>query len=102
MLSDLSTATRAISRLESLGLAERSNNGDDRRVVLARATKLGSNTINRVIRRRALGMERLLESFDQQERELLADQLEGFVDSIDRLVAELSQETTERSRRRNA
>jgi DNA-binding MarR family transcriptional regulator len=89
---DPSTATRAVSRLERLGLAERSHGDDDGRVVIAKATAAGRRTIQRVVRLRAIGMERLLEPFDQAEREQLAEYFERFVESIDRLVAELARE----------
>jgi DNA-binding MarR family transcriptional regulator len=86
---DPSTATRAIDRLERLGLAQRVQTDDDRRFVQARITQEGSRTIRRVARLRALGIERLLEPFDEHEREQFAEYLERFVASIDRLVEEL-------------
>ena len=92
MRVDPSTATRAINRLEKLGLAERSVDPDDRRVVVARPTPTGRRMIKRVTTLRALGMQRLLEPFDESERQEFAEYLERFVDSIDRLVAELARE----------
>ncbi len=89
---DPSTATRAVDKLQRLGLAERSGGDTDRRVVLASATVAGRRTIRRVTRLRALGMERLLEPFDDDEREQFAEYLERFVRSIDHLVTELAQE----------
>lgn len=89
---DPSTATRAVDKLQRLGLAERSGGGTDRRVVVATATAAGRRTIRRVTRLRALGMERLLEPFDDDERERFAEYLERFVRSIDQLVTELAQE----------
>ena len=91
MRVDPSTATRAVDRLQRLGLAQRVQQDDDRRYVLARATPEGIRTIRRVARLRALGMQRLLESFDENEREEFAAYLERFVDSIDRLVEELDE-----------
>jgi DNA-binding MarR family transcriptional regulator len=90
---DPSTATRAVDRLQRLGLAERVQQDDDRRYVLARATPEGIRTIRRISRLRALGMQRLLETFDDDEREQFASYLERFVDSIDRLVEELADGT---------
>lgn len=87
---DPSTATRAINRLEQLGLAERTRADGDQRVVIARATSQGRRTIERVTRLRALGMERLLDPFDQTERAQFADYLERFAASIDQLVVELT------------
>jgi DNA-binding MarR family transcriptional regulator len=89
---DPSTATRAVNRLQQLGLAERSKNGDDRREVIATATASGRRMINRVTTLRTLGMQRLLEPFDEAEREQFAEYLERFVGSIDELVAELARD----------
>ena len=92
MRIDPSTATRAVSRLERLGLAERVTDTNDRRVVVAQATATGRRMIGGVTTRRAIGMQRLLEPFDATEREELANYLERFVGSIDRLVDELARE----------
>jgi len=100
MRVDPSAATRAIDRLERMGLAERSAADDDRRVVVARVTRDGARTVARVTRRRAAGMERLLDRFDPGERRAFADQLERFVAAIDRLNADLAAEAVERRRRR--
>ncbi len=89
---DPSTATRAVNRLQQLGLAERSKNGNDRREVIATATAAGRRMINRVTTLRTLGMQRLLEPFDEAEREQFAEYLERFVGSIDQLVAELARD----------
>ena len=89
---DPSTATRAVNRLQQLGLAERSKNGNDRREVIATATASGRRMINRVTTLRTLGMQRLLEPFDEAEREQFAEYLERFVGSIDELVAELARD----------
>ncbi len=87
---DPSTATRAVARLEQLGLAERSHDPDDRRVVLARPTALGRRTINSMLVRRSVGMERLLETFTDEEQEQFAEYLERLVGAVDGLVAELN------------
>jgi DNA-binding MarR family transcriptional regulator len=65
---DPSTATRAVARLEQLGLAERTRDPDDRRVVLARPTGLGRRTVSSMLVRRSIGMERLLETFTDDEQ----------------------------------
>ena len=88
---DPSTATRAVGRLEQLGLAERVPAAGDRRVVLARITERGRRTLHRVTELRSVGLERLLEPFTPDERAELADYLDRFVASIDRVVAELSE-----------
>jgi DNA-binding MarR family transcriptional regulator len=89
---DPSTATRAITRLERHGLAERVAVEDDKRIVTARATALGRQKVKQVGRLRAVGMQRLLEPFEPEERRQFADYLERFVGSIDDLVAELERE----------
>ncbi len=90
MRVDPSTATRAVDRLQRVGLAERVMAGDDRRVVVARLTSLGRSTFERIRRQRAAGIELLLEPFTAAEREQLADLLERFVVSIDRVAADLA------------
>lgn len=89
---DPSTATRAIERLERHGLAERVAVEDDKRIVTARATDEGQRMAKQVSRLRAIGMERLLEPFDEAEREQFAEFLGRFVASIDDLVATLERE----------
>lgn len=86
---DPSTATRAVARLEGHGLAERAAGAGDRRVVLVRATPAGRQMMTRINKRRATGMERLLVTFDEAEREQFAAYLERFVRSVDELIAEL-------------
>ena len=88
-----STATRAVNRLQQLGLAERAASTEDRRVVVAQATTTGRRMVRRVSTGRAVGMERLLEPFDEDEREQFAQYLERFVISIDRLVEEIARQT---------
>lgn len=88
-----STATRAVNRLQQLGLAEREASMEDRRVVVAQATTTGRRMVRRVSTGRAVGMERLLEPFDEDEREQFSQYLERFVISIDRLVEEIARQT---------
>jgi DNA-binding MarR family transcriptional regulator len=86
---DPSTATRAVDRLERHGLAERIAVEDDKRIVTARATAEGQRVVAKVSKLRSIGMQRLLEPFDEDERRQFAELLERFVGSIDDLVAEL-------------
>jgi DNA-binding MarR family transcriptional regulator len=88
MRVDPSTATRAITRLERLGLAERCVDPTDHRGVIARATPLGERTVRGILARRATGMERLLEPFSREDRLQFAEYLERLVASIDRVVSE--------------
>ena len=90
---DPSTATRAVGKLEAVGFAERTADAGDRRVVVVRVTALGRRTIDDMLVRRSLGMERLLETFSTTEREQFAEYLERLVAGIDQLVAELGAAT---------
>ena len=58
----------------------------------ARATAEGRRTVKHASQLRTIGMQRLLEPFDDDEREQFAEFLERFVGSIDDLVAELAHE----------
>lgn len=89
---DPSTATRAVDRLERHGLAERSVDDQDRRIVIARTTEEGRTALYRIQQLRAIGMERILSSFEPAERDEMARLLERFVAAMDELVAELSPE----------
>lgn len=89
---DPSTATRAIARLERHGLAERVAVEDDKRFVTARPTSEGLRMVKQVSRLRSVGMQRLVDPFDDHELEQFAEFLERFVGSIDDLVAELERE----------
>lgn len=90
---DPSTATRAVDRLEAAGLAVRRRSDQDRRVVTVAATAGGRRRVEEIQTRRAAGIERLLGTFDHDERERFVDLIERFVDAIDELVAELRRET---------
>lgn len=84
-----SNATRAVDRLEQLGLAERARAEDDKRVVTVKSTSEGRRLLQKVSRMRADGVSRLLEVFDEDELSQFAEYLERFVGSIDRLLDEL-------------
>ena len=88
---DPSTATRAIDRLESQGLAERSTDASDRRIVIARATPAGQRLLATLQGLRASGMEQLLSAFEPHEREQMADLMERFVAAMDTLVGEIDE-----------
>lgn len=93
---DASTATRSLTRLEGHGLAERRDADDDQRIVIATATPAGRRLVERVGRVKSVGMERLLEPFDGDERRQFAEYLERFVASIDSLSTELDASGTDR------
>jgi DNA-binding MarR family transcriptional regulator len=94
-----STATRAIDRLQRLGLAERSVDASDGRVVRATLSAAGRRTLGRVRARRAEWIERLLDPFTKAEQEQLAELLERFVASIDRLAEALAAEQADAERK---
>jgi len=86
---DPSSATRAVQRLVKDGLAERFTSPEDRRVVMVRITDAGRRAQRDAAARRALVMQRILSAFGPEDRALLADLLDRFVDAIDDVVASL-------------
>lgn len=87
-----STATRAVQRIVKDGLAERYPSAADGRVVMVRATQEGRRRHAAVAKRRAIAMERIIGSFQAEERALLADLLERLTTAIDDVVTELDEE----------
>jgi len=84
---DPSTATRAVQRLVGSGLAVRTPNDDDGRVVMVEITDAGRSRHADVNARRGLLMAHMLSAFTPQERPILADMLERFVAAVDEFVA---------------
>jgi DNA-binding MarR family transcriptional regulator len=84
---DPSTATRAVQRLVSVGLAARKQCDDDGRVVMVCITAAGRERHADVNARRAQVMAHMLGAFDESERPLLAEMLERFVAAVDDFVA---------------
>ncbi|MEO8265004.1 MAG: MarR family transcriptional regulator [Ilumatobacteraceae bacterium] len=84
---DPSTATRAVQRLVSAGLASRSTNDGDGRVVMVEITEAGRSRHADVNARRGLLMTHMLGAFTPEERPVLADMLERFVSAVDAFVA---------------
>jgi DNA-binding MarR family transcriptional regulator len=91
---DPSTATRAVQRLLKPGLAERSTDSDDGRVVMVQATEAGRALHQRVDQRRAYVIAALMGAFTDEERTDLADLMTRFVNELDELVKELPPPTT--------
>jgi DNA-binding MarR family transcriptional regulator len=87
---DPSTATRAVQRLVRAGLAERSTDAADGRVVMVSATAAGHERHEAIARRRRQTMECMLSAFDAEERRTLAGLLERFVAALDHVAEELS------------
>ena len=86
---DPSTATRAVQRLVSSGLASRLSHDDDGRVVMVEITDAGRSRHGEVNVRRGHLMTHMLGAFAPAERPILADMLERFVSAVDEFVANL-------------
>lgn len=86
---DPSTATRAVQRLERIGLAERRPSDADGRVVMVSCTRAGRDRHTRVAALRIRMLHQILAAFDADEQAQLASLLERFVAALDELVADL-------------
>ena len=86
---DPSTATRAVQRLERVGLATRCVNPDDRRVVMVSATEHGRQRHAEVLVRRQSVMRSIMSAYAPAEREQLATYLERFVHALDAFVSDI-------------
>ncbi|HEY4607605.1 MAG TPA: MarR family transcriptional regulator [Ilumatobacteraceae bacterium] len=86
---DPSTATRAVQRLVTAGLAVRTPNEDDGRVVMVEITDAGRSRHADVNARRGLLMTHMLSAFTPEERPILADMLDRFVAAVDQFVENL-------------
>jgi len=86
---DPSTATRAVQRMVTLGLAERRASSEDGRVVVVSATAAGVAWHQQLLRNRTDLMRHVLGEFDPAERIEFASLLERFVDAIDGFASEL-------------
>jgi len=86
---DPSTATRAVQRLVTAGLAVRTPNEDDGRVVMVEITDAGRSRHADVNARRGLLMTHMLSAFTPEERPVLAEMLDRFVAAVDEFVENL-------------
>jgi DNA-binding MarR family transcriptional regulator len=93
---DPSTATRAVQRLERIGLAHRTPSRDDKRVVIVSATDAGRTRHSEALARRQDAMRFIMNSFDANEREQLAVCFEKFVHALDEFVTEIDESRVER------
>jgi DNA-binding MarR family transcriptional regulator len=89
---DPSTATRAVQRLERVGLAVRRPSPEDGRVVFVSATSLGLRRHDAIADRRRESLGILLAVFTREEREGLADLMSRLVESLDALAEHLLEE----------
>lgn len=84
---DPSTATRAVQRLERIGLASRCANPKDKRVVMVSVTDDGRARHGEAHARRLDALRAIMEAYDGKERQQLAAYLERFVTALDDFVA---------------
>jgi DNA-binding MarR family transcriptional regulator len=84
---DPSTVTRAVQRLEKLGLAERRPSSEDGRVVEVMITPAGVVAHREVAERRSELMTHILSAYRARELPVVADVLERFVLAVDDFVA---------------
>ena len=92
---DPSTATRAVQRLERVGLAARCSGSDDKRVVMVSATQQGRDRHAEVHTRRQALLAKIMESYAGDEWPQLADFFERFVGALDDFVHELHESGSE-------
>lgn len=76
---DASTATRAVEPLVKSGLVQRRRSERDARTVLVELTRDGRRVEHRLTVERLANVDRILTTFDEQERLILADFLERMV-----------------------
>jgi DNA-binding MarR family transcriptional regulator len=81
---DTPTVTRKVQQLERDGLVTRQSDPDDRRASRIRLTPAGRRTIERVRRARRAWLERLLQSWDDDDLSELAGLLGRFAEILDR------------------
>jgi DNA-binding MarR family transcriptional regulator len=72
----LPAASRAVDSLVRRGLAERTEDPDDRRMKQVRPTRKGDRLTERLVAARIRSFERLLEGFTATERRKLGDALD--------------------------
>jgi DNA-binding MarR family transcriptional regulator len=87
---DPSTATRAVQRLERVGLASRCASPSDKRVVVVSATEAGRSRHADAQARRLDALRAIMEEFDNKERQQLAAYLERFVHALDGFVDDVA------------
>ena len=79
----LAATSRSVDGLVKRKLIERDEDPDDRRVRRVRLTARGRRTIERLVEIRIAALERLVDSFDDEQREKLADALDSIIEHED-------------------
>jgi DNA-binding MarR family transcriptional regulator len=83
---DASTATRTVDRLERDGLAERTRDPEDARVVVVRATPRGEQRhLERAERARAVLTE-VMSEFSEDEQRMLGELMGRLVSAVDHYI----------------
>jgi DNA-binding MarR family transcriptional regulator len=95
---DPSTATRAVQRLERVGLATRAVGADDKRVVMVAATEHGRERHAEAMMRRQTLLCNIMDWYDPAEWETLADFLERFVGALDGFVEQVGDSSKDGAR----
>lgn len=80
---DASTATRAVDRLVETGMAERRRSDEDARTVMVELTRKGRDLERRLTAERLLHMESILDRLKPEDRQPLAESLEGLLAAAD-------------------
>jgi DNA-binding MarR family transcriptional regulator len=79
----LAATSRSVDGLVKRKLIERDEDPDDRRVRRVRLTARGRRTVERLVEIRIAALERLVESFDDEQRDKLADALDSIIEHED-------------------
>jgi DNA-binding MarR family transcriptional regulator len=79
----LAATSRSVDGLVKRKLIERDEDPDDRRVRRVRLTARGRRTVERLVEIRIAALERLVDSFDDEQREKLADALDSIIEHED-------------------
>jgi DNA-binding MarR family transcriptional regulator len=79
----LAATSRSVDGLVKRKLIERDEDPDDRRVRRVRLTARGRRIVERLVEIRIAALERLVESFDDDQREKLADALDSIIEHED-------------------
>lgn len=79
----LAATSRSVDGLVKRKLIERDEDPDDRRVRLVRLSARGRRTVERLVEIRIAALERLVDGFDDDQREKLAEALDSIIEHED-------------------
>lgn len=86
------STTRAVNCLVEKGLVARSRDDEDQRSIQVEATEAGQARYSQISTRIQRGLTLMLSEFSEDEQIQLAEYLERFVDSIDKLAVSATDE----------